>query len=445
MLYRINISNGNREPLVKWILQQKANGIFTVVDVGGSLSGWTSDFVDAICDINPPEKDMSNRPVMIFKMNINDPYAWEEINNYVKNNGKFDFSICTHTLEDISNPKFVCKKLEEISKAGYIAVPSKYIELARFEDEQYKYRGYIHHRWIFSIENNKFIGYPKIPLLEHDTIYDSIASTNIETRDLSFYWQNSIPIQLINNDFLGPSGSAVIGYYRQLLKDDLDKLQGTNQNLLKWYYNRHMPNNHIQYLQGLKNKGFEPKVVYDIGACVTEWTDAVKQVWPNARCILFEAFDKLENVLKMSGHEYYINVLSDMDNKIIKFYQNDTMITGNSYYREVGCSINYYPEDLFVERQTIRLDTLVKQHGIPLPDLVKIDVQGAEKDVLDGGWQTINNAQHLIVEMQHSEYNKGAPKVDETKPWIELHGWNCIAPLFTNNGPDGDYGFEKQR
>ena len=268
-------------------------------------------------------------------------------------------------------------------------------------------------------------------------------STNIHTRDLSFYWNTTIPIEIINNDFLGPSGDAVIGYYRDLLYDDIDKIQNINQHLEKLYRERQISGGHVQYLQSLKEKGFEPKVVYDIGACVTEWSDAVKRVWPNARCILFEAFDKLEHILRKSGYEYFVTVLSDKDDQIIKFYQNDTMITGNSYYREVGCPIQYFPENCYVERITSRLDTLIKKNGLPLPDLVKIDVQGAERDVLEGGWQSINSAKHLIVEMQHMEYNKGAPQVAETKPWIEGHGWSCVAPLFTNNGPDGDYGFTR--
>ena len=215
------------------------------------------------------------------------------------------------------------------------------------------------------------------------------------------------------------------------------------QHLARIYSHRRIPKGHVEYLLKLKATGFEPKVVYDIGACITEWSDAVKLVWPNARCILFEAYDKLDDVLRKSGYEYFITVLSNTDDAVVKFYQNDTYITGNSYYREVGCAVSCYPENVYVNRITSRLDTIVAREGLPLPDLVKIDVQGAEKDILEGGWKSINAAEHLIVEMQHTEYNQGAPKVDVTRPWIEAHGWDCVAPLFINNGPDGDYGFRR--
>lgn len=202
---------------------------------------------------------------------------------------------------------------------------------------------------------------------------------------------------------------------------------------------------HYNYLHSLKHNGFNPKVVYDIGACTLEWTNTAKAIWPDAKFIVFDAFTKVEELYKSSGLQYYIGVLSDSDEKTVKFYQNDSMPTGNSYYREIGCKDNWFPEDKYVECKTIRLDTIVHQNQFPNPDLVKIDVQGSEYDVITGGINTISNATHLIVEMQHVEYNQGAPKVDVTLPYIESLGWKCIAPLFCNNGPDGDYGFVNVR
>ena len=49
----------------------------------------------------------------------------------------------------------------------------------------------------------------------------------------------------------------------------------------------------------------------------------------------------------------------------------------------------------------------------------------------------------MIVELQHIEYNQGAFMTNESLPIIESLGWKCDAPLFQNNGPDGDYSFVK--
>lgn len=215
------------------------------------------------------------------------------------------------------------------------------------------------------------------------------------------------------------------------------------QHLAQLTFNPHgLPESHKNYLRNLKASGFEPKVIYDIGACVLHWTRFVEQLWPNAEIIAFDAFEPAEFLYKEHNIKYHLGVLSDQDNKEVKFYQNDMLPGGNSYYREIGCQGGrFFPEDSFKVLQTRTLDSVVQERGFPLPDLVKIDVQGAEKDLISGATNTLVNTKHLIVEMQHEEYNQGAPKVDETRPYIESLGFSCIAPLFSNNGPDGDYGF----
>jgi len=47
----------------------------------------------------------------------------------------------------------------------------------------------------------------------------------------------------------------------------------------------------------------------------------------------------------------------------------------------------------------------------------------------------------MIVELQHSNYNRGAPVVTESLPFIESLGWKCDSYAFQNNGPDADYSF----
>jgi hypothetical protein len=84
---------------------------------------------------------------------------------------------------------------------------------------------------------------------------------------------------------------------------------------------------------------------------------------------------------------------------------------------------------------------VVEQRGFPTPDMVKIDVQGAEWDIFRGAQKTFQCVQHLIMELQHTEYNQGALKNTEILPKMEEFGWECVAPLFCNNGPDGDYDF----
>lgn len=211
--------------------------------------------------------------------------------------------------------------------------------------------------------------------------------------------------------------------------------------LIELHRSSRSPQAQYNYLVYLKNSGFEPKVVYDIGCCVMEFTKTILEIWPTANVVLFDAFDKAEFLYKESGLPYHVGVLSDTDGKVVKFYQHDTIPFGNSYYREIGSPSNIFPPDSYKMYTTHKLDSVVRDLHFPLPDLVKIDVQGSERDVIQGGLETMKHAKHLIVEMQHIEYNEGAPLVGETLPWIEKNGWQLIAPSFSKNYADSDFGF----
>ena len=62
---------------------------------------------------------------------------------------EFEFVVCSHTLEDIRDPVWVCAELQRVGKAGYIEVPS------RLEEQSWgvagDYVGWSHHRWLIDV------------------------------------------------------------------------------------------------------------------------------------------------------------------------------------------------------------------------------------------------------------------------------------------------------
>jgi hypothetical protein len=218
MISNVKYGNGDRSEILNYLKSIKENNKnFKIIDIGGTYDGWSWPVLDAIVDIN---KCQDNR-VKQFQFNICDHDSWSDLIDYVKQNGKFDFAICTHTLEDLSNPLLVCQQISKIAKSGYVAIPSKFIELSRLSQTGLEvningkgFRGYIHHRWIFQIENNKFIAYPKLNFLDADDFFDSIAKLDLSIRDLNFMWENKLELNIINNDFMGPGSSEVIKMFR---------------------------------------------------------------------------------------------------------------------------------------------------------------------------------------------------------------------------------------
>ncbi len=65
----------------------------------------------------------------------------------------FAFSVCSHTLEDVRDPLWVCEELIRVSRAGYIEVPS------RLEEQSYgvhgPWAGWSHHRWLVDLAGDQ--------------------------------------------------------------------------------------------------------------------------------------------------------------------------------------------------------------------------------------------------------------------------------------------------
>ena len=212
MLYNISyIENRDRELALGYlkVLQERAGRTLRVLDVGGWHNQWAPQYVTAVIDIHEVPG------VNLYTGNINMPYVWQELKQVVQREGLFDFCICTHTLEDVANPRLPLESMPLIAKEGFIAIPSKYAEMRR---SYLGFRGSIHHRWIYNKEGGGIVAYPKVGFVEYENgIFDQIADNfNHTNEELQFFWKDSIEVVFANDDYLGPSDHAVMGYYTNL-------------------------------------------------------------------------------------------------------------------------------------------------------------------------------------------------------------------------------------
>lgn len=63
---------------------------------------------------------------------------------------QFDFAVCSHVLEDVRDPVWVCSEISRIAKAGYVEVPSRIVEQSKGVEHP-RLAGYYHHRWLISV------------------------------------------------------------------------------------------------------------------------------------------------------------------------------------------------------------------------------------------------------------------------------------------------------
>jgi hypothetical protein len=104
--------------------------------------------------------------------------------------------------------------------------------------------------------------------------------------------------------------------------------------------------------------------------------------------------------------DYAICLVGDRECKAVEFFQMETP------YGSSGSSIYEEKTDLVRHRITLpmhTLDGLLKGRAPGAPILLKLDVQGAELDVLAGASHVLESTEIVIMEVSILEYNKGAP------------------------------------
>lgn len=157
--------------------------------------------------------------------------------------------------------------------------------------------------------------------------------------------------------------------------------------------------------ENFKSIGFEPKHIIDIGANHGTWTREILKYCPDAYFSLFEPQEWLR--------DSFIDLL---DNQKLSFHPKGVGKKNGSFKftlvdRDDSCSFRYSEEDALkkgyeqIEVPIITLNNFLEENkNVPFPDLIKIDAEGLDLDVLEGGTDCFGKTEVFMVEV--SVFNK---------------------------------------
>lgn len=177
---------------------------------------------------------------------------------------------------------------------------------------------------------------------------------------------------------------------------------------------------------------FEPKSVLDIGANIGQFYNESKIIFPNAYYYLIEGSEHCEEILKTLNVDYSISLLSNVE-KEVDFYvrKHEPRCTGNSIYRE---NTSFYDDNqIMVEKKYTKTLTSLLDNRIF--DLIKIDVQGSEIDIINGGLEIFKNAKGILMEVSLVEYNQNAPTKDFVYEYMDKLGFTPVELIGNINHP----------
>jgi FkbM family methyltransferase len=158
---------------------------------------------------------------------------------------------------------------------------------------------------------------------------------------------------------------------------------------------------HFLSLQRLKNLGYVPDFVADVGASTGYWSHFCQQIFPSSRFYLFEPL--LSEYQRTQGALYHLHpeftvmevAVSNRDETITFNMAPD--LYGSSALVNSGSSKEGAWKELQVPAKT--LAGLAVELGIQGRGLMKIDVQFAEHLVLEGAKEFLEQIDVIIVEL----------------------------------------------
>ena len=183
--------------------------------------------------------------------------------------------------------------------------------------------------------------------------------------------------------------------------------------------------------QWLKKIGF--KTIIDIGANQGQFASRVRILFPKAQIYSFEpipeVFTLLTRRFEKDSHFKAFNLGLGNRSGSFDFFQNEfsdssSLLPMKSLHKE------NFPFSSSAKRIQIPVETLdtVASHHLALmsPLLVKIDVQGFETMVIQGGRETLKKASHLLVEVSFQELYENQQSFEATYSLLKEMGFSFV-------------------
>jgi FkbM family methyltransferase len=174
----------------------------------------------------------------------------------------------------------------------------------------------------------------------------------------------------------------------------------------------------------VRQAGFTPGTVIDVGAAFGTFTKECHKIFPDAHFVLVEPIDEylpaLSKVANAIPHATNVAaVVAAEDGPIFLNVHHD--LVGSSLYREVeeGTDIDGVRREV----RAITLDHLVGEQIAPPPFLIKIDVQGAELDVLAGGQKTLAGTEYALLEVSLFHFFHQGPAFCDVVAYMKSKGF----------------------
>lgn len=206
------------------------------------------------------------------------------------------------------------------------------------------------------------------------------------------------------------------------------KLLNTDKRLFKNLVSKAGSITSLELLISLKSHCNIFSTIIDVGANIGQFALAASFIYPEAKIFSFEAIPELNSSLKMNLKKVrnieILNCALGGKDGIIKFYQGEyTHIS--SALKPIDSSLKVHE----IEVEVKKLDSVFSNKSIDHPVLLKLDVQGFEKEVLEGSKKLLEKIDYIVMEVSFARSYENEPLFTEMNEYLNAKGFLFVAPV----------------
>jgi FkbM family methyltransferase len=210
------------------------------------------------------------------------------------------------------------------------------------------------------------------------------------------------------------------------------QLPGALKGFLTWKYFS-ISSFKINYLISIYEKNF--KTIFDIGANQGQFTIASMNRFPEANIYAFEPISEVLLKFKnnISGNDrvrVYNCAVGDTCGEII-FYSNKYSHVSSALVINEKNTIPNYDQSATsrIKIKTIKMDDILDDISIISPVLLKLDVQGYEREVIRGARRLLQKVDYIIIETPFVKLYEDQPLFNEINTLLNEHNFKLVAPI----------------
>ncbi len=161
------------------------------------------------------------------------------------------------------------------------------------------------------------------------------------------------------------------------------------------------------------------EMLIDVGASHGNFCSQIKKTNNGVHIFAFEplrnAFNVLESKFKDDDSVRLYNFALGSSKGKVEFHENDYSFS-SSLLKISDKHISEFPytsKDKLIEIEVDCLDNIIQSSDIKHPMMIKVDVQGFEQEVINGGRLLFSKADYVIIEVSFSELYSNQPLFDD--------------------------------